>query len=332
MPIHMIDSEIYGGAWSSEEMRAIFDDGPRTQGWLDVIAALAEAQAEIGLIPAEVGPEIRRVCRVELLNLADLRRGYQETGHSTLGLIRGLKKRCSPEAGEWLYYGATVQDIVDTWTAQALLKVWAIVVRELREIEGVLLDLAVSHRETLMAGRTHGQPGLPITFGFKVAVWVREIRRHLERLKEVRPRLGQGQLAGGVGSLSSLGEQGFAVQERFFAKLGLRPPDIVWNTARDVQVEFVNILSLIAATFDKVGHEIYNLQRPEIGEVREGFVSGTVGSITMPHKRNPEIAEHLGSLARLIRHNAACLAENLVHDHERDGRSWKTEWALLGPT
>ncbi len=332
MPIHMIDSEIYGGAWSSEEMRAIFEDKPRTQGWLDVIAALAEAQAEIGLIPAEVGPEIRRVCRVELLNLADLRRGYQETGHSTLGLIRELKKRCSPEAGEWLYYGATVQDIVDTWTAQALLKVWAIVVRELREIEGVLLDLAVSHRETLMAGRTHGQPGLPITFGFKVAVWVREIRRHLERLKEVRPRLGQGQLAGGVGSLSSLGEQGFAVQERFFAKLGLRPPDIVWNTARDVQVEFVNILSLIAATFDKVGHEIYNLQRPEIGEVREGFVSGTVGSITMPHKRNPEIAEHLGSLARLIRHNAACLAENLVHDHERDGRSWKTEWALIGPT
>lgn len=332
MPIHLIDSHIYSGAWSTEEMQAIFDDMPRTQGWLEVIATLAEAQAEVGLIPAKVAPEIRQVCRVELLSLAALRQGYQETGHSTLGLIRELKKLCSPVAGEWLYYGATVQDITDTWLATALLKVWAIVWRDLRDLEATLLPLAVAHRDTPMSGRTHGQPGLPITFGFKVAVWLREIRRHLERLKEIRRRLGQGQLAGGVGSLSSFGEKGLALQERFFAKLGLRPPDIVWNTTRDTQVEFINLLALMAATFDKIGHEIYNLQRPELGEVREGFVSGTVGSITMPHKRNPEIAEHLGTLARLIRHNAGCLAENLVHDHERDGRSWKAEWALIGPT
>lgn len=332
MPIHMIDSQIYGGAWASEEMRAIFDDGPRTQGWLDVIAALAEAQAEVGLIPAEVMPEIRRVCRMELLSVEALRQGYQDTGHSTLGLIRELKKLCSPEAGEWLYYGATVQDITDTWLAMALLKVWAIVFRDLRELEETLLQLAVAHRDTPMPGRTHGQPGLPITFGFKVAVWLREIRRHIERLKEVRRRLGRGQLAGGVGSLSSFGAKGFELQEKFFAKLDLHPPDIVWNTARDTQGEFLNLLAMIAATFDKIGHEVYNLQRPELGEVREGFVPGVVGSITMPHKRNPEIAEHLGTLARLIRHNAACLAENLVHDHERDGRSWKAEWGLIGPT
>jgi adenylosuccinate lyase len=328
----MIDSLIYGSAWGSDEMRAIFDDVPRTQGWLDVIAALAQAQAEVGLIPPEVAPEIKRVCRVELLSLEALRQGYQETGHSTLGLIRELKKLCQGAAGEWLYYGATVQDITDTWMALALLKVWQLVVRDLRQIEQDLLALAEVHRDTPMPGRTHGQPGLPITFGFKVSVWLREIRRHLERLKEVRQRLGQGQLAGGVGSLSSLGERGFELQEKFFAQLGLRPPDIVWNTARDTQVEFINLLAMIAATFDKIGHEVYNLQRPELGELREGFVGGTVGSITMPHKRNPEIAEHLGSLARIIRHNAACLAENLVHDHERDGRSWKTEWALIGPT
>ncbi len=332
MPMHMIDSQIYGGAWSTDEMRAIFDDIPRTQGWLDVIATLAESQAEEGLIPAEVAPEIRQACRVEGLSLETLRQGYQETGHSTMGLIRELKKRCSPAAGEWLYYGATVHDITDTWTAMALLKVWTIVWNDLREIEAVLLQLALQYRDTPMPGRTHGQPGLPITFGFKVAVWVREIRRHLERLKDVRKRMGQGQLAGGVGSLSSFGEKGLALQERFFARLALRPPDIVWNTARDTHTEFIHLLAMIAATFDKIGHEIYNLQRPELGEVREGFVAGTVGSITMPHKRNPEIAEHLGSLARLIRHNAACLAENLVHEHERDGRSWKAEWGLIGPT
>jgi adenylosuccinate lyase len=328
----MIDSQIYGGAWSSDEMRAIFDDVPRTQGWLDVIAALAEAQAEVGLIPAEVVPEIRRVCRVELLSMDALRQGYQDTGHSTLGLIRELKKLCSAEAGEWIYYGATVQDITDTWLASALLKVWAVVYRDLRELEEILLRLAVAHRDTPMPGRTHGQPGLPITFGFKVAVWVREIRRHIERLKELHGRMGQGQLAGGVGSLSSFGSQGLELQERFFAKLGLHPPDIVWNTARDTHVELLNLFAMITATFDKIGHEVYNLQRPEMGEVREGFVPGVVGSITMPHKRNPEIAEHLGTLARLIRHNAGCLAENLVHDHERDGRSWKAEWALIAPT
>jgi adenylosuccinate lyase len=332
MPINMIDSEIYSGAWNTTEMEAIFDDVPRTQGWLDVIAALAEAQAEVGLIPAHVVPEIRRVCQIELLSMAAIRCGYQESGHSTLGLIRELKRHCSPEAGEWLYYGATVQDITDTWLAVALLKVWDIVWRDLHEIEANLLQLATAHRDTPIAGRTHGQPGLPITFGFKVSVWLREIRRHLERLKDVRRRLGEGQLAGGVGSLSSLGPRALELQERFFTRLGLRAPDIAWLTTRDTNVEFFNLLSMIAATFDKIGHEVYNLQRPEFGEVREGFVSSTVGSITMPHKRNPEIAEHLGSLARLIRHNAACLAENLVHDHERDARSWKAEWGLIGPT
>ena len=332
MPIHMIDSQIYKDAWGSEEMRAIFDDAPRTQGWLDVIATLAEAQAELGIIPAEVVPEIRRVCQIELLDLEAVRQGYRETGHSTMGLIRELKKLCAGAAGEWIYYGATVQDITDTWTSLALLKVWDIVFRDVREIEAILVALAESHRDTPMPGRTHGQPGLPITFGFKVAIWVREMRRHLERLKDGRQRLGEGQLAGGVGSVSSFGEQGLALQEKFFAKLGLRPPDIAWIAVRDTQVEFMNLLAMISATFDKIGHEIYTLQRPELGEVREGFVKGVVGSITMPHKRNPEISEHLGSLARIIRHNAGCLAENLVHDHERDARSWKSEWGLIGPT
>ena len=114
--------------------------------------------------------------------------------------------------------------------------------------------------------------------------------------------------------------------------MGLRPPDIAWTTARDVLVEWFQVLTLISGTSDKIGHEVYNLQRSEIGEVSEGFVSGTVDSITMPHKRNPEIAEHLGTLARVIRHNAALLAESQVHDHERDGRAWKSEWAVLAET
>jgi adenylosuccinate lyase len=204
-----------------------------------------------------------------------------------------------------------------------------IVQRELNEIEVNLSRLAADHRDTIMAGRTHGQTGLPITFGFKAAIWAMEVRRHRRRLAEIIPRLNIGQLAGGVGSLSSFGPRALELQQHFLARLGLDAPTISWTTARDTLAEWFNLLTLIASTADKIGHEVYNLQRPEIGEVSEGFVPGTVGSITMPHKRNPEIAEHLGTLARVIRHDAALLVESLVHDHERDGRSWKVEWAIL---
>jgi adenylosuccinate lyase len=180
-----------------------------------------------------------------------------------------------------------------------------------------------------MCGRTHGQPGLPITFGFKAAGWLDEVQRHRQRLEEIGARLGVGQLAGGVGSLSSFGPDALMLQQRFFEKLGLAAPAVSWTASRDRLAEWLNLLALIAATADRIGHEIYNLQRPEIGELREGFVPGTVGSITMPQKRNPEIAEHLGTLARVVRYHAAHMSENLVHDHERDGRAWKGEWVIL---
>ncbi len=335
MPAHISDSLIYRNSWGTAETRALFDDEPRTRAWLEILAALAEAQAEVGLIPTDAAREVARACRELPLDaefFEEVRQGFEATNHSTLGLIKAVQRRCSGEAGEWVYYGATVQDITDTWMMMTLRRVWQIAYRELRAIEASLLNLAETHRDTVMVGRTHGQPGLPITFGFKAAIWAREVRRHIQRLKEIKPRLDVGQLAGGVGSLSSLGPRGLELQEKFFARLGLRPPDITWNTARDVIVEWFQLLTLVSGTTDKIGHEIYNLQRPEIGEVSEGFVPGTVGSITMPHKRNPEIAEHLGTLARVIRHNAALIAESQVHDHERDGRSWKAEWAVLAET
>jgi len=335
MPVHISDSLIYRGSWGTDETRAIFDDEPRTRAWLEILACLAEAQAEVGLIPADAAREVARACRELPLDAAffdEVRQGYEATNHSTLGLIQAVQRRCPGSSGEWVYYGATVQDLTDTWTMLTLNQVWRIARRDLRAIQANLLALAAAHRDTVMAGRTHGQPGLPITFGFKAAVWASEVRRHLQRLDEVAPRLGAGQLAGGVGSLSSLEPRGLALQEKFLARLGLRAPDITWTTARDVIVEWFQLLTLISGTGDKIGHEVYNLQRPEIGELSEGFTPGTVGSITMPHKRNPEISEHLGTLARVIRHNAELIAESQVHDHERDGRAWKTEWAVLAET
>ena len=331
MSVHVIDSEIYGSVWGTEEMHTIFDEVPRTQGWIEIICSLAEAQSEVDIIPHEAVEEIRRVCNINKLDMDLLRKRFNQSGHSMHGLIQELKKMCKGSSGEWIYYGATVQDITDTWISIALLKVWGIVFRDLRKIEHELLVLAKKHRTTPMLGRTHGQPGSPITFGFKVAIWVREIHRHIERLKDIHKRMGVGQLAGGVGSLSAFAERGIQLQSIFFKKLGLRIPDISWISSRDSQAEFIQLLSMISSTLDKIGHEVYTLQRPEINELNEIFKKDAIGSITMPHKRNPELSEHLGTLARLIRHNTNCLNENLVHEHERDGRSWKSEWGLIGP-
>lgn len=329
MSVHPIDSRIFGTAWGSDELRTLFDDEGRTRGWCEVLAVLAEEEAAVGVIPAVAGPEIARVMRGEPVDLDEVRRGYAETGHSLLGLIRERAPRCRDGAGEWICYGATVQDVADTWYARTLLAVADLAERDLDAIEGRLAQLARAHRSTPMLGRTHGQPGLPITFGFKVAGWLDELRRHRERLAQMRPRLGVGQLAGGVGTLSGYGPRGLELQARVLARLGLGTPAISWTAARDRFAEFVGWLALVTGALDRIGHEVYNLQRPEIGELAEPARGDDVGSITMPQKRNPERAEHLGTLARLVRRDADLLLEALVGDHERDGRSWKSEWAAI---
>ena len=180
-----------------------------------------------------------------------------------------------------------------------------------------------------MVGRTHGQPGSPITFGFKVASWADEVRRHLERLAEGRPRWLVGQLGGAVGVLGFFAPHGAALRAAFCAELGLADPGISWLTSRDRLAEFGALLAMICGTLARIGNEVYELQRPEIGELREPTTPDTVGSITMPHKRNPEGSEHLDTLARLVRANAAVLLEGMVVGHERDGRGWKAEWVAL---
>lgn len=329
MASQFMDSHIYGGAWGTPELRSIFDEEARLMRWLEILAVLAETEGEFGLIPAEMAARVAASCRTikpDQKFLEEVRKGFEATGHSTQGLIQAVQKRCDAGSGEWLYCGATVQDLADTWMMGGLRDARAIYARNLDDIDAALRRMAKRHRDTVMAGRTHGQQGLPITFGFKVAGWLAEIGRHRQRMAEIATRMDIGQLCGGVGSLSSLGPRAFEIQSRFLSRLGLRAPEISWTSSRDVLAEWCNLMTLLTATADRIGHEIYNLQRSEIAEVAEGFVPGTVGSITMPHKRNPELAEHLGTLARVARHNAGMIAESLVHDHERDGRSWKVEW------
>ncbi|HEX4061846.1 MAG TPA: lyase family protein [Streptosporangiaceae bacterium] len=329
MSTRITDSGMYGHLWGTDETRAIFGERARLQGWLDVIAALARAQAAEGIIPAEAARLIGEHARVDLVDLELAAEQTRTTSHSTLGVIRALQAALPAEAREHVYTGATVQDITDTWTAQAIRACGAIVWRDLRLIEGSLLSLAVAHRDTLMTGRTHGQAGSPVTFGWKAASWADEIRRHMDRLREGTPRWLVGQLGGGVGSLVFYGGQGLAVRARFCAELGLADPGISWLSARDRGAEFGQLLALICGTLARIGVEVYELQRPEIGELAEPASAGSVGSITMPHKRNPEASEHLDTLARLVRASAGVLVEGLAAQHERDGRGWKAEWVAL---
>jgi adenylosuccinate lyase len=325
----LTDSALYGHLWATDELRRVFGEAARIQGWLDVLATLAQAQAELGIIPEEAAKAIAAASSVELLDLATVAEETRRTGHSTLGLIRGLQAVLPDEAGEWVYYGVTVQDITDTWSALAAKKVLGVVWRDLRAIEETLLSLAEAHRDTLMAGRTHGQAGSPITFGFKVAGWADELRRHLDRLREAGPRLFAGQLGGGVGTLGFFGAQGIELRRRFCDLLGLGEPAISWTSSRDRPAELVHLLALVTATLARLGNEVYQLSRPEIGELAETRAAGAVGSITMPHKRNPEVAEHLVTLSRLVRAQQGVVLEGMVAEGERDGRAWKAEWAAV---
>jgi adenylosuccinate lyase len=323
------DSLLFGHLWGTDETRALFDDRGRTALWLEIVAALAAAQAELGIVPEAAASEIAGAADVDRLDLGAVGAETRATGHSTLGFIRVLQRDLDPEAREWVYHGATVQDVTDTWTGLVATRMLAIAERDLERIGARLHVLADTHRHTLMPGRTHGQPGLPITFGFKAAGWAAEVRRQRERIAQARPRLAVGQLAGAVGTLSAWGEQGPELQRRFLARLGLAAPDASWLTARDRVAELVALLALVTGTLARIGNEVYNLQRPEIGELSEAPTPGAVGSITMPQKRNPEIAEQLVTLARITRAAAVPAFEGLVGEHERDGAAWKAEWAFL---
>jgi 3-carboxy-cis,cis-muconate cycloisomerase len=328
MASHIIDYELFGDQFSTPEMRAIFDERTMLQRWLDVETALAAAQAELGLIPAEAAETIARAARVDGLDLAAMKADLKTTAHPIVPLVRELAKRCG-EAGRWVHWGATTQDIMDTGMILQLKDAHAILRRDLRALVRGLADLAVAHRTTIMAGRTHAQQALPITFGFKVAVWVAETLRHLERLEQIRPRLLVGELAGAVGTLAGFGADGMAVQAIALRRLGLGIPSIAWHVARDAVSEWVTLLALLAGTCARIANEVIQLQRSEIAELEEPFAHGKVGSSTMPHKRNPAHAERVVAIGRLVRGLATTALETMVVAHERDQSATRAEWVLV---
>ncbi len=325
MSAHVIDSAIYGDLFGSAEVRRIFSDEHLVELWLRVEVALARAEAEVGLIPREAAEAIAAAARPEAISLEDLRRQTAAVGYPILPLVRAIIRACPGDAGEYVHWGATTQDIMDTALALQLVEVHDVARRDLQSLEQNLLDLAARHRSTPMAGRTHGMQALPITFGYKVAVWAAEVRRHLERLDGCRPHLAVGQFAGAVGTLASVGPRGLEVQRRLCEALGLAPPLIAWHTARDGVAAFACVLGMLAATLGKLGQEVALLQRTEIGEAEEPYVPGKGASSTMPQKRNPILCESLIAIARIARQDVALALDAMGHDHERATGPWHVE-------
>ncbi|MEM2676010.1 MAG: adenylosuccinate lyase, partial [Candidatus Bathyarchaeia archaeon] len=315
MPILPIDTGRYG----TPEMRRIFEEENRVQKMLDVEAALAWAHAQVGNIPREDAERIMAAASLEHVKLARIKEIEREIKHDVMALVRALAEACG-SSGAYVHLGATSYDIVDTATALQLKEALNIVERRLNDFEKVLMEKAIRYKDILMMGRTHGQHALPITLGFKFAVWMREIARHIQRLRQCRERVLVGKMSGAVGTQAGLGEHAMKIQELVMQKLGLKPADISTQIVqRDRHAELICLLALIATSLENFATEIRELQRPEIGELAEPFEAGRqVGSSTMPHKRNPETCERVCGLARIVRSLAIPALENVVTWHERD--------------
>lgn len=323
-----IDSVIHGSMFSTDEMREIWSDKNWAQKWLDTEAALAKAQAELGVIPKDKADTICKYADASLLDLPSIGEFYKSS-ITIVPLLKAFKAVLPDNAGEFVHWGATSQDIVDTGMVLQQREAWRVIVRDMKLCLGHCLELARKYRNTPMAGRTHVVHAIPITFGYKAAVWADEIGREIERLEAMAGRVFVGEMGGAVGTLASQPEKGLETQKRMMEILGLKVPTIAWHVARDNQAEFVSVLALCAGTLGRINHEILTLQRTEILELEEPFFMGKVGSSTMPHKRNPAVLENVLALCRNVRSIAPSIVESMVSENERDWGCFLSEWEAI---
>jgi adenylosuccinate lyase len=299
-------------------VRALFSEASRFQAWLDVEAALAQVQAELGIIPASAAAEITRKAQISYLDLEAVHAGLARTGHPLVPLIWELDRVCEGDAGGYIHWGATTQNITQTGQLLLVRKAHHIFLTQLATVLSTLADLAERTKDALLPGRTHGQHAVPATFGFKVAVWIDELCRHVERLYACEGRVFVAMLGGGAGTLASLGEIGLAIQEKMAARLGMGSMTMPARTIGDHQAEYVMLLGLLAATCGKIGREIYTLMKQEFGEVEEPVPPGTVGSSTMPQKRNPKLSQDIIAAAAQVRALVPLALEAMQTEHEAD--------------
>ncbi len=323
------DSFYLKDRYGSKAMRAIWSDQAMVQAWLDCEATLALAESDAGIVPESAARIIARAARVENISLPAMRAEFDRTWNPILPLVNALRARLPPRAAQWVHWGATSKNIMDTGSALQIKATYRVVHEGLDRIERALVVLARKHRNTLMAARTHGQQAIPVTLGYKVAVWIDEIRRQRERLLESEKRVLVCEFGGAVGTMAATGKIGLRIQERFAARLGLGFPLIPTKTAGDRFAEFFLVLSSISGTFSKIGAAIYNHQQSDIDEISE-FSVGKVGSSAMPHKLNPVASGSVVLLFRLIKARATAVLDYIHCEWEDDHRQGETMWSF-GP-
>jgi 3-carboxy-cis,cis-muconate cycloisomerase len=329
MPSSIIDSRIFQGIFSSDEMRSVWSDESRTQYYLDIEAALAKVQAKLGIIPQEAADEIISHCRLDQIDMVELRRQTERIGYPIIAVVNQLNTLCRDGLGEYCHWGATTQDITDTATVLQIREALDLVDGELTAISAGLARLARDHRDTPMIGRSNLQQAIPVTFGYKMAGILSAVERHRERLTQLRERVLVGEFAGAAGTLASLETGAMETQAGLCAELGLQQPVIAWHTIRDNIAEVGAFLGLVGGTLGKLSMDVKLMMQTEVGEVYEPFAHGRGSSSTMPQKRNPISSCYIHAAISVVRQHSAALMDAMVADHERSTGPWEIEWIVL---
>ncbi len=329
MSVSPIESVIWGDLYSSEEMRALFSDRSQLQFMLDVEAALARAEARLGLVPANVAEAITKAACVDNLNVERIAESTKKVGYPVIGLVEELSRVAGEEAARYIHLGATTQDILDTALVLQIKKALGILRRDTIGLARSFCPLIRRYRDTPLAGRTHLKHAVPITFGFKCAVWAMPFIAHVERLDSVSRRVCVVEFGGAAGTLASLGAQGPAVAQALAEELGLSVPLIPWHVVRDGLAEVACLAGLICASVGKFALDVALMMQTEVGEVAEPYVEGRGGSSTMPQKRNPLASEYILAATRCVHALVPMMLSAMVQDHERSTGPWQSEALAL---
>lgn len=327
-----MSNQLFDAYFTAPAMRAIFCDAGRVQGMLDFEAALARAEARVGLIPAEAVAPIEAACKAELYDYPALAQAIATAGNSAIPLVKALGKRIaaeSPEAERYVHLGATSQDAMDSGLVLQLRGAIGLLENDLAKLADALAAQAERHVDTPLAGRTWLQQATPVTLGMKLAGVLGAVTRHRQRLSEIKPRLLSLQFGGASGSLAALGDAGWAVSGALAQELQLNLPEQPWHTQRDRLVEFASLLGMIAGSLGKLGRDLSLLMQTEAGEVFEPSAPGKGGSSTMPHKRNPVSAAVLIGAATRAPGLVATMFSAMPQEHERSLGLWHAEWDTL---
>src|SRR6266567_2207369 len=324
----VFDSILFRDAFGTPRMREVFSDLALISRYAEVEVALARAEARCGVIPAEAAEDIAKRTDVSAFDFDLLRSETDIVGYPILPLVHQMSKQCG-EAGRYVHWGATTQDIMDTAVILQVRDGLKIIEQDIAALRDILADLSKRYRDTPMAGRTHLQQALPVTFGYKTAIYLAMFDRHAERLTQLKPRVLVGQFAGAAGTLASLGTKGFEVQQALCEELGLGVPVSTWHVARDGLAEVMNFFGLVTGSLGKIALDIMIMASTEFAEVHEPFVKGRGASSTMPQKRNPISSELMLAASKAVRQHAGLMLDAMVQDFERATGPWHAEWMAI---